>query len=150
MDKILSLFQMDIAEMLPEMSSYLSGLEGMVRLLVLACPLVLLVLGVWYYFFPPAEANQKAGFRTYFTMGSVEAWRFAQKLAGLGYLILGGALTVIVGIVSIFFNAENGVAMINTALICVIVELILVLIVWIGVQVLVLRVFDKDGKRRKK
>ena len=150
MDKILSLFQLDIAELLPEMSSFLSDLEGTVRLLVLVCPLVMLILGLWYYFLPPKEANHRAGFRTYFTMGSVETWLFAQRLAGLGYMIVGGALTLIIGIISLFFNAESGVSMITTALICVIVELVLVLVVWIGVQVLVLRVYDKDGKRRKK
>lgn len=150
MDKILSFFQMDIAEMLPEMESFLSDLEGTVRLIVLLGPLILLALGAWYYFIPPKEANHRAGFRTYFTMGSVEAWRFAQKLAGMGYMVLGGALTVIMGIISIFFNGKAALAMINTALVCVIIELILVLVVWIGVHILVLRVYDKDGNRRKR
>lgn len=150
MDKILSLLQMDIGEMLPELDSFLSDLVGTVRLIVLLGPVILLALGAWYYFIPPKEANHRAGFRTYLTMGSVEAWRFAQKLAGIGYMALGGALTVIVGIISLFFTGKEALTMIHIALVCVIVELILVLIVWIGVNLLVFRVYDKDGKRRKR
>ena len=96
MDDILSLLQdFDVANFLPEPDKYLNSLEGWIRLIVLAGPLVLLGLGLWYYFAPPKEANHSAGFRNYWGMGSVEAWRFAQKLAGMGYTVLGGALTVI-------------------------------------------------------
>ncbi len=151
MDKILSFFKsMDIAEMLPEMGKFMSGLEGFARLAVLAGPLVLLALGLWYYFLPPKEANHKAGFRTYLTMGSVEAWQFAQKLAGMFYMVLGGGMTLVIGIISIFFNAEDALAMANTVFICVIVELVLTLIAWIGVNVLVFRAYDAQGNRRSK
>ena len=151
MDDILSLLQdFDIANFLPEPDKFLGSLEGWVRLLVLAGPLVLLGLGIWYYFAPPKEANHSAGFRTYWGMGSVEAWRFAQKLAGMGYMVLGGALTIIMLIVSLFFKAESALAMINTALVCVVIELILTLILWLGINALVYRAYDKDGRRRKK
>lgn len=151
MDEILSLLQdFDIANFLPQPDKFLGSLEGWVRLLILAGPLVLLGLGLWYYFAPPKEANHSVGFRTYWGMGSVEAWRFAQKLAGLGYMVLGGALTIIMLIVSLFFKAENALAMINTALVCVIIEFVLVLALWSGISVLVYRAFDKDGKRRRR
>ena len=151
MKDILSLLQdFDVANFLPEPDKFLKNLEGFMRLLVLAGPLVMLVLGLWYYFMPPKEANHSVGFRTYWGMGSVQAWRFAQKLAGMGYTALGGALTIIMAVVSIFFNGEKALAMINTALVCVIIELVLVLILWIGINVLVYRAFDKDGNLRRK
>ena len=100
MSDILSVLQdFDLANFLPEPDKFLNSLEGWIRFLVLLGPLVLLGLGIWYYYYPPKEANFKAGFRTYFGMGSVEAWLFAQKLAGKAYLILGGGLSVLMLIV---------------------------------------------------
>ena len=148
MDKILSLFQQDIGELLPDMGSFLSGFAGFVRLALLAGPVILLVLGLWYTFLPPKEANHRAGFRTYITMGSIQVWRFAQKLAGIIYMVLGGILTVAMFIVSLFFSNENPVAMITTALICVIIQLILVVLVWLLINVLVFRVYDAKGNGR--
>lgn len=151
MDDILSLLQdFDVANFLPEPEKYLNSLEGWIRLIVLAGPLVLLGLGLWYYFAPPKEANHSAGFRNYWGMGSVEAWRFAQKLAGMGYTVLGGALTVIMLVVSLFFNGKNALAMANAAVICVSIELVLTLALWIVINALVYRAYDKDGNRRKK
>lgn len=151
MDDILSLLQdFDVANFLPEPDKYLNSLEGWIRLIVLAGPLVLLGLGLWYYFAPPKEANHSAGFRNYWGMGSVEAWRFAQKLAGMGYTVLGGALTVIMLVVSLFFNGEKALAMANAAVVCVVIELILTLALWIVINALVYRAYDKDGNRRKK
>lgn len=151
MDDILSLLQdFNVANFLPEPEVYLNSLEGWIRLIVLAGPLVLLGLGLWYYFAPPKEANHSAGFRNYWGMGSVEAWRFAQKLAGMGYTVLGGALTVIMLVVSLFFNGESALAMANAAVICVTIELILTLALWIVISALVYRAYDKDGNRRKR
>lgn len=150
MKDILSLLQdFDVANFLPEPDKFLKNLEGFMRLLVLAGPLVLLVLGAWYYFAPPKEANHAVGFRTYWGMGSVEAWRFAQKLAGLGYGVLGAVLTVVMTLVSITFRGEKAFGMVMTALICVVIELVLVLLVWLVLNLLVYKNFDKDGNRRK-
>ena len=151
MDDILSLLQdFDVANFLPAPDKFLNSLEGWVRLLILAGPLVMLALGAWYYFAPPKEANHAAGFRTYYSMGSVKAWLFAQKLAGMAYMALGGALTVLMLIVSLFFNGEKAMAMITAALICVILEVILVAIVWVVLNILVMKAYDKDGNPRKR
>ena len=151
MSDILSLLQdFDVANFLPAPDKFLNSLEGWVRLLILAGPLVMLALGAWYYFAPPKEANHAAGFRTYYSMGSVKAWLFAQKLAGMAYMALGGALTVLMLIVSLFFNGEKAMAMITAALICVILEVILVAIVWVVLNILVMKAYDKDGNPRKR
>ena len=52
-------------------------------------PLCSLFLGVIYLLIPPKEANRKFGFRTYFGMGSVEAWLFTQRTAGIIMTIAG-------------------------------------------------------------
>ena len=151
MDDILSLLQdFDVANFLPAPEQFIKDLVGWTRFLVLIGPLLLVGLGAWYYFKPPKEANHSAGFRTYWGMGSVEAWLFAQKLAGIGYMALGAVLTVLMGIVCLFFRAQKAMAMINVALVCVIIELILVLGMWIILNILIFRAYDKDGNRRLK
>ena len=151
MSDILSLLQdFDVANFLPAPDKFLNNLEGWTRLLVLAGPLVMLILGLWYYYAPPQEANHAAGFRTYYSMGSVKAWRFAQKLAGTAYILLGGGLSIVMLIVSLFFNADKGMAMITAALVCVILEVILMVGLWVVLNVLIMKAYDKDGNPRKR
>ncbi|MBR3979408.1 MAG: SdpI family protein [Oscillospiraceae bacterium] len=146
----MSFFQdFDFAKLLPEPEKFMNSLEGWIRFFVLLGPLLLLGLGIWYYYYPPKEANYRAGFRTYFGMGSVEAWLFAQKLAGKAYLILGGGLSAVMLVISLFFSGKNAMATVIVALICVIVELVLVIGVWVLIYMLVYRAYDKDGNRRK-
>lgn len=151
MDDILSLLQdFDVANFLPEPEKFLKALEGWTRFFVLLGPLILLGLGVCYYFKPPKEANHSFGFRTYWGMGSVQAWLFAQKLAGMAYMVVGGALTVLMGLISIGFRGEAALSMINTAVVCAAIELVIVLALWIVLNILIYRAYDKDGNRRRK
>lgn len=150
MDDILSVLQdFDVANFLPAPDQFLKQLEGWTRFFVLLGPLILLGLGACYYFKPPKEANHAFGFRSYWGMGSVQAWQYAQHLAGLLYMIAGGALTVLMGIVSIFFRGEDAFAMLTTAVICVAVELVIVLALWIFLQLVLYRTYDKDGNLRR-
>ena len=150
MDDILSLLQdFDVANFLPEPGDYVQSLVGWVRLLVLLGPLLMAGLGAWYFFAPPKEANHSVGFRTYWGMGSVRAWLFSQKLAGMSFMGLGGVLFVIMLIVSLFFNGEKAMGMINTAFVCVLIQLVLVVALYIVLNLLIYRAFDKDGKPRK-
>ena len=150
MDDILSLLQdFDVANFLPAPEDYVQSLEGWVRFFVLIGPLLLAGLGAWYFFAPPKEANHSVGFRTYWGMGSIRAWLFAQKLAGMSFMGLGGVLFVIMLIVSLFFNGEKAMGMINTAFVCVLIQLVLVVALYIVLNLLIYRAFDKDGKPRK-
>ena len=150
MDDLMSVFQdLDLSGFLPEADKFVRSLEGWTRVLLLAPPLIVALLGVWYFFKPPAEANHKAGFRCIFSMGSVEAWLYSQHLAGLFYMIVGGALFVLMLIISLFFNGNNATAMISTALLCAVVEAVVILVLHIFLIMLIGRTYDKDGNRRK-
>lgn len=150
MDKILSfLKEFELEKIMPPLETFLTDLEGWARLMVLAAPLVLLVLGLWYFFLPPSEANHSVGFRTYWTMGGVEAWKYAQRLSGMLYMALGGVLLIVMAVISIGFDGLEAGKMMNTALICVIVEAVLAVASWVTVNVLVIKAYDKDGNRRK-
>lgn len=151
MDDILSVLQdFDVANFLPEPDQFVNSLVFWVRLIVLAGPLTLLILGIWYRFVLPKKPGSRVGFPLWVRIGSQQAWNFAQRLCNIVYLAVGGLLSVVMLIVSLFFSAEHSVAMINTALVCVLVEFVVVLFAWILINLLVGKAYDKDGKLRKR
>lgn len=85
----------DPAALMPDLDTVLGKLEGIIRLAVMVAPLVLLGLGLLYLLAPPKEANYKLGYRFFWGMSSVEAWRFTQRLAGCLWTVLGGVLTLV-------------------------------------------------------
>ena len=150
MSELLSLLkEMDIAKMLPDIEVFLLQLEKVLRVIVMVGPLTILGLGLWYYLAPPKEANHRAGFRTYWGMGSIAAWRYTQRIAGMYYSVMGFGLTVVLSIFCNFFRAMEPMTMAVCALVCVLVEVVLILGVWVWIQVQVYRKFDKDGNLRK-
>ena len=150
MDGILSLIKsFDIDNILPPLGQFLGSIKFWMVVLTLVGPLLMLALGLMYYYKPPKEANYSWGFRTYVTMGSVEVWQYTQKLAGKWWMFLGGAMaaiSLVLGVILCFFNAEVVVVF---AAIIVTVEVLLVIGSWIAINLIVLKSFDKDGNRRE-
>ena len=85
----------DPAALLPEMDSLLEGISLVARVAVLVGPVLLLAAGLAYLLLAPKEANYTFGYRCVFGMGSVEAWRFTQRFAGIVWGILGLVLTLV-------------------------------------------------------
>ena len=85
----------DPAALMPDLSTVLGKLEALIRLAVMAAPLILLGLGLLYLLAAPKEANYKLGYRFFWGMASVESWRFTQRLAGAVWTLLGGVLTIV-------------------------------------------------------
>ena len=83
----------DPASLLPDLGSVLGIVATVCRFAVLIGPIILLLLGIAYLLFAPKEANYHFGYRCYYGMGSVEAWRFTQRLAGILWSVLGLVLT---------------------------------------------------------
>lgn len=83
----------DPASLLPELSEIFGSLAVVCRWAVLIGPLVLLVLGLAYLLLSPREANYYFGYRCYFGMGSVQAWRFTQRFAGVVLAAVGLVLS---------------------------------------------------------
>ncbi|MBO5953741.1 MAG: SdpI family protein [Oscillospiraceae bacterium] len=140
--------EFDPASLVPQLNTVIGWVETFARLCVMAAPLLLLGLGLWYLFMPPKEANYSAGYRFYFGMGSIEAWRFTQRLAGMAWTVLGLILTVIMALICIGFRGMDAVDMASTALSCVLWELGLIAVCCIAINVTVALCYDKDGNRR--
>ena len=139
--------EFDIAGMLPEMGKFLHTITVILRLLVLAGPIVMTVLGVIYFFVPPKEANHSLGYRSRWSMSSVEVWTYAQRIAGLLYMCLGGLLTVAMTIVVIVIRNSDPMSMLVTSLVCVLIQVGLVILSWIVIEIFLRRYFDINGNK---
>ena len=140
----------DPASLLPDLSSIFGWIELVCRFAVLIGPIVLAVLGLAYLFLSPKEANYHFGYRTYFGMGSVEAWRFTQRLAGIVLSLLGLALTGVMLVISGGFAGMEMNDMVWKAFGCLGVEAVLALLANVAISVTAMIRFDRKGNLRKK
>jgi hypothetical protein len=149
MDFITKLFDLDLSKFVPEMPAFLGGLRALLVLAILIGPILLVTLGAMYLLRPAPEANFKYGFRTYFGMGSIEAWRFSQKIGGLAFGGLGAVLLLVMFIVVLTFFKKDLFQIANTAIVCLIWQAALALIARITVSILCCIYFDRNGDRRR-
>ena len=87
-------FETLLEDMLPEIAPLLEKTALISRLLLIIGPFVILAMGLYYFLNAPKEANYRSGYRCFFGMGSVEAWRFTQRLAGGIWCLLGLGLAI--------------------------------------------------------
>ena len=148
MGQILDLLkEFDIAKILPEISQFEQQLAGWLRFFLLLGPLVMAGMGAWYYYAPAKEPNYGLGYRTKWSMASPAAWRYAQRVSGMIYMILGGVLAVIVLVLSLFFGLMSPVTVAVISLIAVFLEALLALGAFILVENLLRKHFDANGDR---
>ena len=139
----------DPASLLPDLSSVVGMVMTAARYAVLAGPIVLLAMGLAYLFLSPKEANYKFGYRCYFGMGSIDAWRFTQRLAGIVWAALGLVLTVIMVLVTGKFAGGDVIQVVDTAVTCLIWEIVLAVASALAINVIVALSFDAQGYPRK-
>ena len=141
----------DPASLLPELDSIMGWIQFIVRLAVVIGPVVLLVMGLAYLFMSPKEANYYFGYRCFFGMGSVEAWRFSQRLAGIVWGLLGLVLTIVMVLVGGGFQSMETMDMLWKAVRCLLWEAGLTAVSCLVINTVVASYFDgKGGRRRKK
>ena len=114
-------------------------------------PVVLLVLGLAYLFLSPREANYYFGYRCYFGMGSVQAWRFTQRIAGMLFGGVGLILTIVMFLISGGFAEMEVTDMVWKAAGCLACQAIIAIVLTLLVNFLAFFFFDaKGGPRRRK
>lgn len=150
MDSIKELLNnFDLGNFLPEINTIMGWVTMLLRLAVMAGPVIILVLGLIYFFAPPKEANHRFGFRCYFGMGSVEAWLFTQRVAGIALGALGLVLSIVMVIVTNSYNTLSPDAMVFSAVKCLIWQFCLIAVCCLGIHVTAAIMFDRFGNRRK-
>ena len=150
MDKIMDLMNNleNLEKFIPKLDTLMGWVQWLISLAVRVGPVCILLLGLIYLFIPPKEANRKAGYRTYFGMGSILAWRFTQRVSGVLMSVIGLILTIIALITVGRFNNMDTMEMANLAFRCIKGQVICVLIIWILMFALTTVMFDRNGYRR--
>ena len=138
----------DPAELLPQMDSIFETLVPICRVAVMVGPLVLLVLGLAYLFLAPKEANHYFGYRCYFGMGSIYAWRFTQRLAGITLGALGLILTGVMLVITGSFAGMETMDMLWKAIRCLAWEAGLALFATLFINFTVMICYDSRGQFR--
>ena len=140
----------DPASLLPELGDIFSIITTICQIAVMVGPILLLVLGLAYLFFSPKEANYYFGYRCYFGMGIVEAWRFTQRLAGIVLGLSGLILSGIMLLLSAGFPDMTPVEMVWRAFWCLIWQAVIALLANGGIWLAAFARFDARGNFRKK
>lgn len=140
----------DPAALLPDLSEVFGSLASVCRGAVMIAPIVLLVLGLAYLFLSPKEANYYFGYRTYFGMGSVHAWRFTQRMAGIVLGGLGLILTIVMYVISGSFAQMAVSDMVWKAVSCLVWEAALAFAGTVTINLTAAFRFDRKGEYRSK
>jgi len=139
----------DPASLLPQMSEVFGSIVTLCRFAVMVGPIVLLVLGLAYLLFSPREANYYFGYRGYFGMGSVQAWRFTQRLAGTVLGGLGLILTVFMHLSSSSFAGMDAAEMVWKCVDYLVVQAVLALLATLAINLTAMIRFNHRGEYRK-
>ena len=118
--------EFDMAALLPEMSRFESQLAWWMRIILVVGPLAVVCLGLIYFFIPPDAANKHLGYRSKWSMQSVAQWQRAQKVAGMVYMILGGAMLVLMVVMAILLSFMKPLGMAVVTVVCVLAQVVLV------------------------
>ena len=140
--------ELNLGALLPDLSTVVGWIELIARIAVMAGPILMLGFGLVYLLIPPKEANYGVGYRFWWGMSSLDAWKFTQRIAGMVWSGLGAVLTIVMAIVCSGFREMEPVDMVTRAGVCLIWELVLIAVACIAINVVVMVKFDKNGFRR--
>ena len=138
------------ASLLPELDTIIGKLAFSARIVVLLGPVALLLMGLVYIFAAPKEANYFVGYRCYYGMGSVEAWRYTQRLAGIVFAALGLVLGLAMLLISGSFATMDTMDLLWRVVYCVAWEAGAVAVACLTVNTVVALRFDGKGNERRK
>ena len=140
----------DPGALLPDLSAVISNAALICRIAVMVGPVILLLMGLAYLFLAPKEANHYFGYQCYYGMGSVQAWRFTQRLAGIILGVLGLGLTVAMFIMGSKFETMETMAMVTAAAKSLILQAVLTALSMIAINLTDMFLFDRRGEVRRK
>ena len=152
MEKIVELLNNfdNLGKFVPELEKVMDLVLKLTKLAVRVGPLCILVLGLIYLLIPPKEANHKAGYRTFFGMGSLGAWHFTQFVSGVIMTLVGLILNFKAASVAKSFTGMASDAMIDAAFSCIKGQVICALVIYVFMFVITAVMFTVKGKLRIK
>ena len=149
-DQVVALVdEFDLASVFPPMDTVIGWVTLLAWLCALAAPVVMLILGLRYRYAPAEKANYKSGYRFFLAMGSPEAWHYTQRLAGIVWTLLGGAMAAIMLIICLFFGLMNPMTMVSVVLWSVGIQLLLIVASCVVINKMVADHYAQDGNPKK-
>ena len=149
LEALKSIFEgFDLAAFLPKIDSILGWVETLLRLCVMAGPLLLLGFGLLYLLAPPKEANYSLGYRFWWSMASLDAWTFTHKLVGIIWTALGLVLCIVMAVVCNAFRRMEPMDMVWSAVKAIGWELGLTVVSCLAANIVIVILFDSKGYRR--
>lgn len=152
MEKILELFNSldKLGEKIPKLDNVMDYVLKLMKLAVRVGPMVILILGLIYLLIPPKEANRKAGYRTFFGMGSLAAWRFTQFVSGLIMTISGFILNTQAKILTKSFDIADPEPMLQGAFDAIKTQIKWAIFIYIFMWLITALIFNIKGDIRFK
>ena len=138
----------DFATLLPDIMNLMNGIITFAYIALFASPLLLLGLGLHYFLTAPKEANYTSGYRCYWGMGSEEAWRFTQKLAGVLWSLTGVVMLFGCVLLTQRFPAMEPSDVLWKIISCMAFQGAIVLVIRLLIYITVMFRFDRKGNRR--
>lgn len=147
-DSIKALMDVDLESLIPNLDSIMGVLEMILRVAVLAAPFVILIMGI-LYLLAPREANHYIGYRFFWGMNSVEAWRFMQRLAGFLWCAVGVVLLIVMFILTKGIGEKEIMDRLWSVVRYILWEMGAIVAACLVVDITMLVMFDHKGQRRK-
>ena len=148
MEALKQLGELDLGALIPQLDTLMGWVELLLRLCVMAAPLLLLGFGLVFLLAPPKEANYGLGYRFWWGMSSLQAWQFTQRIAGMIWSGLGAVLTIVMALLCTGLRNMDPMDMAWQAGIYVLWEIGLTVVSCIVIDVIVIVRFDSKGYLR--
>ncbi len=150
MEAIKSLMDIDLESLIPDLESVVGVLEKVIRVTVLVAPAVMILMGLLYLLAAPREANHSLGYRFFWGMSSVEAWRFMQRLAGAVWAVCGLGLLITILVLGNKNESLQAMDKVWFVVKCVLGEMAVALVSCLVIDITMLIMFNRKGDRRWK
>ena len=148
MEALKELGELDLGALIPELDTLMGWVEFLLRICVMAAPLLLLGFGLVFLLAPPKEANYGLGYRFWWGMSSLQAWQFTQRIAGMIWSGLGAVLTILMALLCTGLRDLEPMDMAWQAGVYVLWEIGLTVLACIVIDVIVIVRFDRYGYLR--
>lgn len=111
-------------------------------------PLMILLIGVLFYYKAPKKINYIYGYRTSMSMKNQETWRYAHQVCGKMWIGIGLFMSIVTALtLMIFLNSGSNKPSDSIAFL-VIVQVGLLMGSILPVEISLRKRFDKDGNER--
>ena len=137
-------------KIVPKLDVMLKDVRTWLGLLFYIAPIALILFGLFFFFLSPPEANHRLGYRSIYGMGSVNAWKFSQKFAGMVIGGLGIVHLIVAVIGSIIISGQDMNSAMSTVITVLMIEGFSTLAAYIGIEVTLIVRYDLAGNLRKR